>query len=500
MRHTGMSAGTDRQAIEGETGTSDAELVRRVQREDDRDALAMLFARNRAFVYRLALNLGARAGNAEDVVQDTFVSFLKTIKRFDAERGSVRGMLATITVNHIRMRHRAAVRRRKREKAVADMSATLRADASTPAEHDETRRALRQELELLPRKLRLALALRFQEGMPVREIAVALEVHQKTIHARLRKGVELLRRRLTGRGLALSSAVVGTTLLELSPRPDTTPASLTLQLEKLARSGDLGAAPLSEAISLPKNASAARLASGKAAWGAVAILAAVGGLAGLQWVGRNTTPAMPGRTYPAPSTETVPPAPRGRWNFTGGEAMDLKLLKGSWRWERKTAASEDGWMIVPPDDARGGVEHVVVLLPQSFPPAPARISLKVRVFRPGARSRYNATWTDGKRPLVRDVYENTSLRYQQSTTTITSYIMGRWVVNRLGGKLWRMDRYLKPFPSRRLALLLTNWHVDEIEVCPVRMDQVPEQLRDPSKLIPEMDRGPTRTVVQGAAE
>ena len=63
-------------------------------------------------------------------------------------------------------------------------------------EEDDLQRQVEKVLPSLPQYYREALTLRFQEEMPLEEIAQVLRVPLSTVKTRVRRGLELLRQRL----------------------------------------------------------------------------------------------------------------------------------------------------------------------------------------------------------------------------------------------------------------------------------------------------------------
>lgn len=89
---------------------AELELLTRVGDGDETAlrALYELLARN---VMALALQIVGRREDAEEVVQDTFVTVHRQAARFDPSRGSVRAWVYTIARNEARMRLRARASR-----------------------------------------------------------------------------------------------------------------------------------------------------------------------------------------------------------------------------------------------------------------------------------------------------------------------------------------------------------------------------------------------------
>ncbi|MEE8104820.1 MAG: sigma-70 family RNA polymerase sigma factor [Planctomycetota bacterium] len=130
---------------------------------------------------------------AEDVVQDTM---LAAIEQRDTLRRDVRGWLATVARNFARMSLRGEARRATREQ-----HGRTHDPADTPdtvAARLEAQRRIVDAVRALPETYRVAVTLRYFEGLSPAEIARREDIPQKTVHTRLRRAIERLRNRLDG--------------------------------------------------------------------------------------------------------------------------------------------------------------------------------------------------------------------------------------------------------------------------------------------------------------
>jgi RNA polymerase sigma factor (sigma-70 family) len=81
----------------------DDELVRRVAGRDA-EALAAVFRRHHAVVYRFALHLTGAAALAEDVTQEVFLAMMRDAGRYEPGRSTVAAWLCGIARNLTRQR------------------------------------------------------------------------------------------------------------------------------------------------------------------------------------------------------------------------------------------------------------------------------------------------------------------------------------------------------------------------------------------------------------
>jgi RNA polymerase sigma factor (sigma-70 family) len=179
------------------TGLSDARLLERFVTHRDEAAFAALVARHGALVLNTCRAVLKDPNAADDAFQATFVLLFR-------KAGSIRGRDALGAWLH-RVAYRtaleaqsAAARRREVEKAAY----LLRASETRPP--DDLGAVLHEEIERLPDRFRLAVVLCDLDGMTRDQAADTLRCTEGSVRARLAKGRELLRRRLTRRGITFA--------------------------------------------------------------------------------------------------------------------------------------------------------------------------------------------------------------------------------------------------------------------------------------------------------
>src|SRR5262249_915774 len=137
---------------------------------------------------------------AQDIVQETFVRVHRAASRYAAS-GRFAPWLFRIAGNLVRHElRRRRVRGWLRGTSPADDAAAIESlpapahfDADGPLRDAETRAAVACALERLPDRQRLALLLRHFEGLPVRDIAAALETSEHAAESLLARGTAALR-------------------------------------------------------------------------------------------------------------------------------------------------------------------------------------------------------------------------------------------------------------------------------------------------------------------
>lgn len=189
---------------------SDAVVVRKVV-DGSQAALAELYDRHAAAVFRASLRLLGERQQAEEVVQETFLTLWNRAEQFNPAMGSLRAWLMTIGRNRTIDRLRAAGRQpsvvhfgaiqadadgHDRQSSRLERQILVADDASDPerqAEVETLRLGVRRALEGLPANERQALVLAYFEGLSQQEIAVRLEWPLGTVKTRTRRALRRLR-------------------------------------------------------------------------------------------------------------------------------------------------------------------------------------------------------------------------------------------------------------------------------------------------------------------
>jgi RNA polymerase sigma-70 factor (ECF subfamily) len=173
------------------------ELLKWKFKTGSKDALQRIYEKYRDYLLTLAMALVNDANLAEDIVHDVFVTFAQSSGKFRL-RGSLKGYLATCTVNRCRDEFRA----RKRAPLNLDDDAPIQSDCDPPDERivsDEQSRQIAYALGRLPCEQREVIALHLNAEMKLRHIARLQNVSVTTVKGRYRYGLRKLRSVLNGR-------------------------------------------------------------------------------------------------------------------------------------------------------------------------------------------------------------------------------------------------------------------------------------------------------------
>jgi RNA polymerase sigma-70 factor (ECF subfamily) len=160
-------------------------------REGDDWAFEELLRLHRTPIYRLALGMLGTPEEAEDVCQDVFIRFFKSLRRLRAERG-VKAWLRRVTV------HRCfdVLRARRRSR---DIQAEIMPSCMHPEDGLDIRQltqAIVRALDVLSPRERAALILTSHQGFSSVEASEAMSCRPATVRVLLHKAREKLRKAL----------------------------------------------------------------------------------------------------------------------------------------------------------------------------------------------------------------------------------------------------------------------------------------------------------------
>jgi RNA polymerase sigma-70 factor (ECF subfamily) len=163
--------------------------------EGNARAFEVVFDRHADAAFSLAYRMCGRRGMAQDIVQDAFLSLLRSGARYDRSRGSVRSWVLSVVRNRaIDMFRRETVRAGRdvsAEGVVERMAAPD--DVALDAERRQDARGVRAALRDLPAEQRQVIELAYFGGFSHLQIADMLDVPAGTVKGRMRLGLNKLR-------------------------------------------------------------------------------------------------------------------------------------------------------------------------------------------------------------------------------------------------------------------------------------------------------------------
>jgi RNA polymerase sigma factor (sigma-70 family) len=262
----------------GGEAPADAELLARWCAGGDAGAFELLVRRHGGMVLGVCRRALGRGADADDAFQATFLILIQKARTLTHPE-QVAAWLHAVALRVSRKARATLHRRREREAEIVDAPDPANPDPA--AESRDLRRTLDEELDRLPEKYRLPIVLCELEGRTLDEAAQLLGWPKGTVAGRLSRGREMLRERLSRRG-------VGLPLFLIVPLP---------AVELAAPSEPLVSATLATAAGSPPAAQPAALAHAVLSAGlrkrlgliAGLLLAAAALAAALGWQARSAT-------------------------------------------------------------------------------------------------------------------------------------------------------------------------------------------------------------------
>lgn len=281
-RDGGMTSVAERnvESLKRSRADSDAELVRRFVRSRDEQAFNELEGRYGALVRGVCARALDRNEDREDVYQATFLTLFlraRTIRR----RSSVACWLYGVA-------YRIATRlRRKRKLERIELAFDPPADMQevwVQIDRKHLSEILDAELQALPARDRLPLAMHYLMGLSHQEIGQSLGLSASAVDGRLKRARQRLRTRLLSRGVGVASALayLGTCLQEAQAAAATARAGTGAETLFSLFDGDAGASSISSDAQGLFAEEASMMAAG---WGKGVLVAGGAALAGCGLVG-----------------------------------------------------------------------------------------------------------------------------------------------------------------------------------------------------------------------
>ena len=159
------------------------------------DAIEMLVREYEAGVFRLALSILGDPTEANEVMQETFLSALRALPSYQ-EKKSFKAWLYTIALNHSRShlrKQKVIVRLRSTLTAIFRVEVEKQTSPEDTVIQNEKEAVLWHSLNQLDDRHRIVVILRYFHELSVAEISEILSVNEGTIHSRLHNARARLR-------------------------------------------------------------------------------------------------------------------------------------------------------------------------------------------------------------------------------------------------------------------------------------------------------------------
>jgi RNA polymerase sigma-70 factor (ECF subfamily) len=177
---------------------TDDELLQRL-RHGDEAAFLELYRRRQAAIYRFAMHVSGSVSTAEDIVQEVFMTLLRSDCGYNPERGTLSGYLFGIA-------RKQALRQLERGRIDVTIEGDVEVaplpqmavddDPLAELTHRETIESLRRAVAALPRRYREVVSLCDLEEVDYADAAAALGCPIGTVRSRLHRARALLLEKL----------------------------------------------------------------------------------------------------------------------------------------------------------------------------------------------------------------------------------------------------------------------------------------------------------------
>jgi RNA polymerase sigma factor (sigma-70 family) len=194
-----------------EDAPQDALLLKQFIEHRDEAAFAALVRRHGSMVMGVCRRQLHDQHDAEDAFQATFLILVRKAASI-VKRELLANWLYGVVYKTALKARAINMRRRAKEKQVAEMPDLVVGESSVAGEH--LLALLDQELSRLPKRYRVPILLCDLEGKTRRQAAALLDCPEGSLSSRLARGRALLARRLTRLGVAVSAGAIGAALVQ----------------------------------------------------------------------------------------------------------------------------------------------------------------------------------------------------------------------------------------------------------------------------------------------
>jgi RNA polymerase sigma factor (sigma-70 family) len=202
LRHTAGTKMCDQQG--------DAQLIQKFVAQRNEDAFAVLLQRHGPMVFAVCRQVLGNAHDAEDAFQATFLVLARQARSIRKPE-ALAAWLHRVAVNLARTAKANTAQRQTHERQTVLMSPANPADE---VELADAQSLIQEEVDRLPEKYRVPIVCCYLEGKTHEEVARQLGWPVGTVKGRLSRARQLLRTRLSRRGLVLSGGAVAAALTQ----------------------------------------------------------------------------------------------------------------------------------------------------------------------------------------------------------------------------------------------------------------------------------------------
>jgi RNA polymerase sigma factor (sigma-70 family) len=314
---------------------TDGQLLERFLKAKDNQSFAEIMRRHGSLVSGVCQRVLGNSADADDAFQATFLVLLRKSSSMTAWN-SIAGWLYQVALRTaLNLRKTHAIEHQKREEHMRNENLV---SAELDPVWDELRPVLDEELDKIPEKFRTPLILCYLEGKTYEVVAQELNIPYTTLKRRLDQAREALRKRLTKRGLGISSSALAVLVTQNASAQvsETAVSSVMHAASAFAAGASIGVGVSTQVITLMKSTIQSLLIQKfktVAFTSTLVLLLAVGALAGTQFF-KDTSPApVPQKTPVTKKVEQTAPqnhqeAPKSKevWGNIDPSVIHAKIL------------------------------------------------------------------------------------------------------------------------------------------------------------------------------
>ena len=169
------------------------ELMRRIKGREE-EALAELYDLYNRLLYGLIISIVKKREEAEDVLQEVFITIWEKASTFNEDKGNVYSWIITLTRNKAidRIRSKGYKTQQKASQDVDAPEFSLEGDNFDPLEttiFSDRTELVRKALTEIPDKQSEVLKIAYYSGMTQQEISDKLKIPLGTVKTRMRQGM-----------------------------------------------------------------------------------------------------------------------------------------------------------------------------------------------------------------------------------------------------------------------------------------------------------------------
>ncbi|MDQ6482365.1 sigma-70 family RNA polymerase sigma factor [Dyadobacter sp. LHD-138] len=168
---------------------SDEELTKLICQQNNELAFSELYSRHVRLLVHTAIRKTGAKTTAEDLVQEVFFKFWMGRHKFDIQKNAqayLQGMLKNNIVNHYYQEQK------KQLFSIDDVESPVDDETREHLDYNLLSELYEQSLLKLPEKCRQVFILS-RKGYSLKEIAISLEISEKTVEAHISKALKILR-------------------------------------------------------------------------------------------------------------------------------------------------------------------------------------------------------------------------------------------------------------------------------------------------------------------